>query len=233
MGLLSIVMPAYNEEKWVLEIIQRVLSVELPIQRELIVVDDGSTDGTPDRLEEAKKRFGSDRIRVYRHGRNMGKGAALRTGFARVRGDVVLIQDADLEYDPEDYGRLLEPILEGRADVVYGSRFAGLESRGLSRWSLLGNRVITWVSNLLTGLHLTDVETCYKVFRRDVLDRIRIRSNGFDVEPEITARLARLNVRICEVPVSYAGRDHSAGKKITWMDGIRAVRCIIYHRLFD
>ena len=221
---LSVVIPVYNEAETIAAVVERVRRV--PIEKEIVAVDDCSTDATPARLAELAAR--GDDLRVILHDRNRGKGAALRTGFEAATGDVVIIQDADLEYDPFDYPRLLAPIVEGRADVVYGSRFAGGEShRVLYFWHSLGNRFLTLLSNMCTGLNLTDMETCYKVFRREVLDRIRIEENRFGFEPEVTAKVARLRVRIYEVGVSYAGRTYEEGKKIGWKDGVRAVWCIL------
>ena len=221
---LSVVIPVYNEAETIAAVVERVRRV--PIEKEIVAVDDCSTDATPARLAELAAR--GDDLRVILHDRNRGKGAALRTGFDAATGDVVIIQDADLEYDPFDYPRLLAPIVEGRADVVYGSRFAGGEShRVLYFWHSLGNRFLTLLSNMCTGLNLTDMETCYKVFRREVLDRIRIEENRFGFEPEVTAKVARLRVRIYEVGVSYAGRTYEEGKKIGWKDGVRAVWCIL------
>jgi glycosyltransferase involved in cell wall biosynthesis len=221
---LSVVIPVYNEAETIAAVVDRVRRV--PIEKEIVAVDDCSTDATRARLAELAAR--GDDLRVILHDRNRGKGAALRTGFDAATGDVVIIQDADLEYDPFDYPRLLAPIVEGRADVVYGSRFAGGEShRVLYFWHSLGNRFLTLLSNMCTDLNLTDMETCYKVFRREVLDRIRIEENRFGFEPEVTAKVARLRVRIYEVGVSYAGRTYEEGKKIGWKDGVRAVWCIL------
>ena len=222
---LSIVIPAYNEEETIAEVIQRVDATPYD-DKEIIVVNDASTDST--REELAKIDLPS--LRVFHHEENQGKGAALHTGFAQVTGDVVIIQDADLEYDPKDYGMLLAPILDGRADVVYGSRFLGGPHRVLFFWHRLGNAFLTLLSNMLTNLDLTDMETCYKVFRADVLKRITIESSRFGVEPELTAKLSRLGLRIYETPISYSGRDYSEGKKITWKDGVAAIWHIIRHR---
>ena len=232
MKLLSIVMPVYNEERWVEEIVRRVMSAEVPMERELIIVDDCSKDGTGEKLEAIRTRHPGS-IRIFRHEKNQGKGAALRTGFGEVQGDIVLVQDADLEYSPSDYGRLLSPILDDRADVVYGTRFGGEVHRVFFFWHTIGNSFLTLLSNMLTNLNLTDMEVCYKVFRREVLKDIRIRSNRFGFEPEITAKIARKKVRIYEVPVNYDGRDYSEGKKIGWKDGLKAVGCIAYFRFWD
>lgn len=224
---LSVVMPVYNEEKTIEQIVERVQAVAL--DKELIVVDDCSTDETAqilDRLEEA------DNVRVFRHDRNRGKGAALRTGFTEARGEVVIIQDADLEYDPQEYPKLLEPILEGRADVVYGSRFSGGQPhRVLYFWHSVGNRLLTLFSNMFTDLNLTDMEVCYKVFRREIIQAIEIEEARFGFEPEITAKVARLGARIYEVGISYSGRTYAEGKKIGWRDGVWAIWCILKYNL--
>jgi len=233
MMLLSVVMPVYNEEQWIEEIVRRVMSVELPMDRELVIVDDCSKDNTPELLGKILESYPEGSIRVFYHEENQGKGAALRTGFEQARGDVLLVQDADLEYDPRDYGRLLGPVLDGRADVVYGSRFIGEVHRVLYYWHYLGNRFLTTMSNMLTNLNLTDMEVCYKVFRREILEGIRIRSNRFGFEPEITAKIARKKARVYEAPVSYSGRDYNEGKKIGWKDGVKAIWCILFFRFFD
>ncbi len=206
--------------------IAAVQGVEL--EKEIVVVDDGSSDGT----REILANLDAKGVRVLFHERNNGKGAALRTGFNAVDGDLIIIQDADLEYDPQDYHRLLRPIMEGKADVVYGSRFVGGEQhRVLFFWHMVGNKLLTLLSNMLTGLNLTDMESCYKVFRREVLQRINIEENRFGFEPEITAKVARLGVRIYEVGISYAGRTYHEGKKIGWKDGVSALRCILRYSL--
>ena len=233
MKLLSIIMPVYDEERWIDEIVRRVMSVDVPIERELVIVDDCSRDQTAEKLKAIQAAYPEGRIRVIRHEVNQGKGAALRTGFAEAKGDIILIQDADLEYSPSDYPRLLGPILGGRADVVFGSRFVGEEHRVLFFWHSLGNRMLTMLSNMTTNLNLTDMEVCYKVFRRESLEGIRIRSNRFGFEPEITAKIARRKMRIYEVPVHYDGRTYSEGKKISWKDGVKALWCILYFRLFN
>ena len=228
MGL-SVIIPTYNEAATIETIVERVRST--PFDKEIIIVDDGSTDGTLEKLDRLER---DDDIRVVRHERNQGKGAALRSGFPLARQDIVLVQDADLEYDPRDYKQLVEPILEGRADVVYGSRFVGGHShRMLYFWHAVGNRCVTFLSNLFTNLNLTDMETGYKVFRREVIQQIRIEEDRFGFEPEITAKLVKLRgIRVYEVGVSYAGRTFEDGKKIDWRDGLHAVWCIVKYNLF-
>ena len=232
MTLLSIVIPAYNELATAEKLLRRVAEAELPpgMEREIVVVDDGSTDGTRDllrRLEQAA----DPPFRYFEHEKNQGKGAALRTGFAQTRGDVVLVQDADLEYDPTDYMVLLQPIVDDLADVVYGSRFLGGPHRVLFFWHYLGNRALTTLSNMFTDLNLSDMETCYKVFRGDLLRSMKLRSNRFGIEPEMTARISKLEVRIYEVPISYHGRTYAEGKKIGWKDGVSAIWAILRYNL--
>ena len=225
---LSVVMPVYNESRTVEEM--ALLVLRSPCVKELVMVDDGSTDGT----REVLKRLEPDdpRIRVIFHEKNQGKGAALRTGFAVAQGPYVIVQDADLEYDPSEYPRLLAPVLQDKADVVYGSRFAGSSAhRVLYFWHSAGNRLITLFSNMLSNVNLTDVETCYKLFRKPVLDQIVIEENRFGFEVEITAKVARLKVRMYEVGISYYGRTYGEGKKIGWRDGIRALWCILKYNL--
>jgi len=226
---LSVVIPSYNEKKTILEILRRVKLEEHV--HEIIVVDDGSTDGTREVLAEVEKQI--DGVIVEYLPRNTGKGAALRHGFSRVTGDVVIIQDADLEYDPRDYAKLLQPIKEGRADVVYGSRFKGDSGRVLFFWHSVGNKFLTLLSNMLTNLNFTDMETGYKVFRAEVVREMRLRSNRFGFEPEFTAKIAKGRWRAYEVPITYSGRDYSEGKKITWRDGLLALFQIIRYRWFD
>jgi glycosyltransferase involved in cell wall biosynthesis len=230
-GILSIVIPVYNEKETIFEILQRVLDAPLPggLQREIVVVDDFSTDGTREILNEILN--GKDGVRVLFHDRNRGKGAALRTGIAQTTGDFVLIQDADLEYDPQDYPKLLAPLLDGKADVVYGSRFAGGESkRVLYYWHSVGNKFLTTLSDMFTNINLTDMETCYKVFRGEIVRKIRIEEDRFGFEPEITSKVARLRCRIYEVGIGYSGRTYAEGKKISWKDGVRAIWCILKYR---
>ena len=227
MKRLSIVIPVFNEAATIREIIARVQEAPLPegLAREIVVVDDFSTDGTREILQDYA---GTGVCKIFFHDRNQGKGAALRTGFAHTTGDIVLIQDADLEYDPQEYSKLLAPILGEKADVVYGSRFAGGEcKRVLFFWHYVGNKLLTTLSNIFTNLNLTDMETCYKVFRKEVLSKIRIEEDRFGFEPEITAKLARLGVRIYEVGINYSGRTYAEGKKINWKDGIRAIWYIV------
>ena len=227
MPLLSIVMPVYNEERTARAAIDAVLGAPLPagVEREVVVVDDGSTDGTREVLRAFE---GDGRVRVCAQGRNQGKGAALRRGFQEARGDLVVVHDADLEYDPREFSKLLAPILDGRADVVYGSRFKGGDAhRVLFFWHSVGNRVLTLLSNAFTNLNLTDMETCSKMFRREVLQRIEVQESRFGFEPEVTAKVARLGVRIYEVGISYSGRTYEEGKKIGWRDGVRALWCIV------
>ncbi len=228
MPVLSIVIPVYNEKNTIRDILSRVKAV--PLEKEVIVVDDHSTDGTRDIL----RQFEADHsVRVFYHDRNQGKGAALRTGFQKAENDIIIVQDADLEYDPDEYAKLIKPIVDGKADVVYGTRFGGSEAhRVFYFWHMVGNKFLTLFSNMLTNLSLTDMETCYKVFRREVIQRITIEENRFGFEPEITAKLAKLNVRIYEVGISYAGRSYKEGKKIGWKDGLSAFRCIVKYNLF-
>jgi len=217
---LSVIIPVYNEAGTILEIIQRVK--EAPFEKEIIVVDDSSTDGTASLLKE-----NSEGIKPLFHDRNKGKGAAIRTALPHITGEIAIIQDADLEYHPSEYPRLISPILNGMADVVYGSRFQGGTHRVLYFWHSIGNNVVTTLSNMFTNLNLSDMETGYKVFRSEVLKRIKIESSRFGFEPEITAKIAKMGCRIYEVPISYWGRDYSEGKKINWKDGLAAIYWII------
>jgi len=225
---LSVVVPVFNEKNTILEIVRRVRQVDL--SKEIIIVDDFSTDGTRATLQELPP---SDDLKIILQPKNMGKGAALRRGFEEVSGNIVVIQDADLEYDPADYPALIQPILDDKADVVYGSRFLGGPHRVLFFWHSVGNRMLTTLSNMLNDLNLTDMETCYKVFRTDVLRKIKLRENRFGFEPEFTAKIARARCRIYEVPISYHGREYAQGKKIGWKDGIAAIYFIIKYRFVD
>jgi len=226
---LSVVVPVYNEKQTVLQILERI--DKTPYNKEIVVIDDHSTDGTREILQqlEAAKQFPC--MRVQYHAVNQGKGAALRTGFRAAAGDIVIVQDADLEYDPSEYGVLIQPIIAGLADVVYGSRFLSGPHRVLFFWHSLGNKVLTLLSNMCTDLNLTDMETGYKAFRRELLNRVTIEENRFGFEPEITAKIAKLHCRLYEVPISYFGRDYSEGKKITWKDGVSALYCILKYNL--
>jgi len=228
--LLSIVMPVYNERGTIREILKAALNAPAEgLSKELLVVDDCSTDGTREIL--GKEVEGRERVRVLYHERNQGKGAALRTGISNTKGDIVLIQDADLEYDPQEYPKLLSPILEGKADVVYGSRFAGGDSRRvLFYWHYVGNRFLTTLSNMFTNINLSDMETCYKVFRGEIIRGIPIEENRFGFEPEITAKVARRGCSIYEVGIRYYGRTYAEGKKIGWKDGVRALWVILKYR---
>ncbi|MBK9120142.1 MAG: glycosyltransferase family 2 protein [Phycisphaerales bacterium] len=232
--LLSVVMPVYNEERTLFEIIRRVLAVPLEIERELVLVDDASRDGTPDLYPLLEREFPGANIRVFRQPVNQGKGAAIRRGFSEARGDILLVQDADLEYDPADYPKLLRPILSGQADVVYGSRYLrGTENRVLAYWHTRVNGFLTTLSNMCTNLNLTDMETCYKTFRAEVLHGLKLRSNRFGIEPELTAKIARGGWRVYEVAISYNFRSYAEGKKITWRDGVQAVYTIFRYAFAD
>lgn len=226
--ILSIVIPLFNEKNTIHEILKRVRRT--PFDKEIIIVDDFSSDGSREILKGMEN---DPDLRIFYHDKNMGKGAALRTGFGHVTGDIVIVQDADLEYDPEEYADLIKPILDDKADVVYGSRFLGAPHRVLFFWHSVANKMLTNMSNMLTNLNLSDMETCYKIFRREVLEKISIKSNRFGVEPEITAKIARLNVRIYEIPITYSGRKYSEGKKIGWKDAVSAFFAIIKFKFVD
>ena len=225
----SVVIPVYNEVGTIERIVSRVQTIRL--KKEIIIVDDGSTDGTGERLKEIDRKQGN--VKVFYHTWNQGKGAALRTAFPSVTGDIVIIQDADLEYDPREYSRLLKPILDGRADVVYGSRFLGGPDRRPFLWHRVGNRFLTFLSRAMTNLDLTDMETGYKVFKRQVLKEMTLKSNRFGFEPEFTAKVAKKGFRVDEVPISYHHRSYAEGKKINWKDGLVAILAILWFRFFD
>ena len=225
---LSVIMPVYNERETVRTILERVRAV--PIEKEIIVVDDGSTDGTREIL---RQEMNGEDTRVLFHEENQGKGSAVRTGIAEATGDIILIQDADLEYDPRDYPALLAPIEEGRAKVVYGSRFLGGPRKAMLFWHAVGNKLLTLVTNVLYDTILSDMETCYKVFAADVIKPIPLRSRRFELEPEVTAKVLKRGYRIYEVPISYTGREFEEGKKITWRDGFIALWTLLKYRLVD
>jgi len=226
---LSVIVPVFNERTTLVEVIRRMRAVELPdgIEREIIVIDDGSTDGTRDVL----RQLGDSTVRVLKHETNRGKGAAVRTGLQVASGDYILIQDADLEYDPEDWPKMIAPVQRGRARVVYGSRFTG-ERRNMLFLHWVGNRLLSLVTNMLYNTTLSDMETCYKLFDRQVLDGITIKSDRFEFEPEITAKVLRRGYHIYEVPISYSGRDFDEGKKITWTDGFSALATLVRYRFW-
>ncbi len=244
---LSIIMPVYNEQATLVEIVNRVRTVDLTIdrdgtnqllqgplvlEREIVIVDDGSTDGTREILNQLRAENAPD-LRIIYHERNGGKGAALRTGFEQSTGDIIVIQDADLEYDPRDFVKLLEPLLEGRSPVIYGSRFMGGPRSAMSLSHTLGNKFLTILTNLFFGTALSDMETCYKCFRRDVIANMPLRSRRFDIEPELTAKILKRGYTIYEVPISYNGRAFHEGKKISWQDGFAAVSTLIKYRFVD
>ena len=229
---LSIVIPIYNEIDTIHEILRQVSAVEIGLEKEMILVDDCSTDGTREALEKIRSgeeqipATGTQSINVIFHEQNAGKGGALRTGFRHITGDIVIVQDADLEYDPQDYPKLIQPIIDGEADVVYGSRFLGRKRpEGILFSSFVANKVLTFISNVMSGMKVTDMETCYKVIKSSILKEIELTSDRFGIEPEITAKLAKRDVKLVELPIAYHGRDHATGKKINWKDGLSA----IYH----
>ena len=223
---LSVIVPVFDERNTVVEIVRRMRAVDLPVDLEIVIVDDGSTDGTGDVL----RQLADSTVRVVLHEHNKGKGAAIRTGLEKVTGDLVLIQDADLEYDPEDWPKLLAPVLRGKAQVVYGSRFTG-ERRNMLFLHWVGNRFLSLVTNVLYNTTLSDMETCYKLMSRDVLEALDLRADHFDIEPEITAKILRRHIRIYEVPISYAGREFDEGKKISWRDGFGALWMLLKCRV--
>ncbi len=225
---LSVIVPVYDERNTVAEIVRRMRSVDIPFEREFVLVDDGSTDGT----REVLRQLTDSTVRVVHHEKNRGKGAAIRTGLEQVTGDLVLVQDADLEYDPNDWPKLLAPILSGKATVVYGSRFTG-ERRNMLFLHWVGNRFLSLVTNILYNTTLSDMETCYKLFDRRVLDGMRLRASRFEFEPEVTAKVLRRGIRIYEVPISYAGREVHEGKKVTWRDGFVALWILVKYRFVD
>jgi glycosyltransferase involved in cell wall biosynthesis len=227
---LSVIIPVYNERDTVELLLQRVKAA--PYEKEILLVDDASTDGTREILEYLAQDH-RGQLRLLFHAQNRGKGAAIRTALKHVTGDIVIIQDADLEYDPQDYPRLLEPILDGHADVVFGNRFHGGPHRVLYFWHSVGNRLLTTLSNIVTNLNLSDMEVGYKVFRSEILQRLRLKSNRFGIEPELTVKVAKLGCRIYEVPIAYHGRTYAEGKKIGWKDGVAALYYIPRFRLFD
>jgi glycosyltransferase involved in cell wall biosynthesis len=228
----SIVIPVYNEVNTLEEIVELVRAVDTGLEREILLVDDGSTDGTRDLLPTLEAKY--EDVRISLPEVNQGKGAALHTGFAMATGDLVLIQDADMEYDPKDYPTLLQPILEGHADVVYGTRFMGGGAhRVVYYWHSVGNKFLTILSNMMTNINLTDMEVCYKVFKREFLQGLDLKEKRFGFEVEVTAKIARSGAIIYEVPINYYGRSYEDGKKITWKDGIRAVWCILKYRFVD
>jgi glycosyltransferase involved in cell wall biosynthesis len=226
---ISVVIPAYNEVHTIDELFSRV--DKTPFEKQVILVDDCSNDGTRERIEEIAENH--ENVEAIFHTTNQGKGASLRSGFKEATGNIIIIQDADLEYDPAEYPKLLEPILDGRADVVYGSRFLGGPHRVLFFWHYVGNKLLTTLCNALGNLNFTDMETCYKVFRREILQSIAIKSNRFGFEPEFTVKVAKQGFRIYEVPISYSGRTYSEGKKITWKDGLKALLTMFWFRFFD
>lgn len=230
--VLSVIIPVFNEAATIGEIVARVCRAPIDLKREIIVVDDCSTDQTAREIQKLEATHRGE-LEAVRHPENRGKGAAIRTGLSRARGDIILIQDADLEYDPRDYPFLLEPILSGHADVVFGTRFHGGPHRVLYFWHYVFNRALTLLTDLVTGLNLSDMETGYKVFRASVLRRLTLRSDRFGFEPEVTVKVAKLGCRVYEVPIRYYGRTYSEGKKITWRDGAAALLQILRYRLFD
>lgn len=239
MPLLSIVIPVYNEARTITQLLDQVIDAKIQdeVQKELVLVNDCSSDDSVDIINEYMKEHADIQMSFYSHKVNQGKGAALHTGIAKAKGEYIIIQDADLEYDPREYVKLLEPVLEGKADVVYGSRFMGGEPhRVLYYWHSVGNKILTRASNMFSNIYLTDMETCYKLFRADIIKSLTLREKRFGFEPEVTAKLAKLvkkdNIRIFEVGISYSGRTYAEGKHINWKDGVRAIYCIIKYNIF-
>jgi len=233
---LSIIIPVYNEERTILQVLNKLVTIKLiqSVERELVIVNDNSTDNSEKIILNFKQENPKTEIQYFKHEKNKGKGAALNTAFSKVTGDIVIIQDADLEYDPEEFNRLLKPILDGFADVVYGSRFKGSNPhRALFFWHTVGNNFLTFLSNMFSNLNLTDMETCYKMIKKEIIQSIQIKENRFGIEPEITAKISKIKgVRIYEVGISYYGRTYEEGKKIGWKDGFRAIYCILKYNLF-
>ena len=236
MKKLSIIIPVYNEERTILQVLNKLVTIKLiqSVERELVIVKDNSTDESEKIILNFKKDNPKTEIQYFKHEKNKGKGAALNTAFSKVTGDIIIIQDADLEYDPEEFNRLLKPILDGFADVVYGSRFKGSNAhRALFFWHTVGNNFLTFLSNMFSNLNLTDMETCYKMIKKEIIQSIEINENRFGIEPEITAKISKIKgVRIYEVGISYYGRTYEEGKKIGWKDGFRAIYCIVKYNLF-
>jgi glycosyltransferase involved in cell wall biosynthesis len=231
--MISIIIPVFNEIKTIDTLLEKVCSNNPHLSKEIIIIDDCSSDGTRDFLKRIMTET-KENIKIIFQDKNMGKGSALRKGFSAALGDIIIIQDADLEYDPSEYQKLLSPILEGKADVVYGSRFIGSEPhRVLLFWHSLGNKLLTFLSNMFTNLNLTDMETCYKVFRKEIISRLDLKENRFGFEPEITAKIAKINCRIYEVGISYSGRTYAEGKKINWRDGLWSLWCIVKYNLLE
>ena len=237
MKKLSIIIPVYNEERTILQVLNKLVTIKLiqSVERELVIVNDNSTDESEKIILNFKKDNPKTEIQYFKHEKNKGKGAALNTAFSKVTGDIIIIQDADLEYDPEEFNRLLKPILDGFADVVYGSRFKGSNPhRALFFWHTVGNNFLTFLSNMFSNLNLTDMETCYKMIKKEIIQSIEINENRFGIEPEITAKISKIKgVRIYEVGISYYGRTYEEGKKIGWKDGFRAIYCIVKYNLFN
>ena len=229
--ILSIIIPCFNEQKTLNKIFDKIQNFK-ELEKEIIIIDDCSSDGTPNVIKELVEK--NDNVKSIRHSKNLGKGSAIKSGLSLCQGDIIIIQDADLEYDPSDFTKLINPINEGFADVVYGSRFVGSnEKRVLFYWHSVGNHILTMLSNMFTNINLTDMECCYKAFKSSVIKNINLKENRFGFEPEVTAKISKQNLRIYEVGIRYFGRKYSEGKKITWKDGLRAIYCIVYYSFFD